>query len=99
MESVKHLLNLWRPKPPTVSGVASVRKSQDGKKKNSLGPRLARMRESVGLSQTQLAVHLQRDGWDVSKATISAWENQMRTLTDIEIEKLLRTFRKTWADL
>jgi transcriptional regulator with XRE-family HTH domain len=81
------------------STVAVVRKSQDGNEKNTLGPRLAQMRVAAGMSQDKLAAVLQRLGWDVSKATISAWENQSRSLTDIEIEKLLRAFKKTWADL
>ena len=67
--------------------------------RNELGPRLRVLRREAGLSQTDLAVKLQRAGWDVGKVTISTIENQQRTLTDQEALKILTALKKTWTDL
>lgn len=75
------------------------KRAYEGDERNLLGPKFREFREAAGLSQSQLAAKLQRGGWDISKATLSAVELQKRTLTDMEVAKLLKILGKDWSDL
>jgi len=80
--------------------VAYSRQSfKKGDKFNSLGPRLRQFRLQSGLSQEALAATLTRFGWETTKATISFYEKQRRSLTDVEVELILRATKKKWKDI
>jgi transcriptional regulator with XRE-family HTH domain len=79
--------------------VAYSRQSfKNGDKLNSLGPRLRQFRMEAGLSQEALAATLTRFGWETTKATISFYEKQKRSLTDVEVELVLRATKKKLKD-
>jgi len=63
------------------------------------GPRLRSLREQIGYSQAELARRLQLNGWDVDIMVLNRVELGKRSLTDIEIQKVLDTLGKKWADL
>ncbi len=52
---------------------------------NMIGPRLRSLREAEGLTQSEFAARLQRDGWDISRETLAKVESQVRCVTDREL--------------
>jgi hypothetical protein len=66
---------------------------------NSLGPRLRELREEAGMKANELAVQLQKNGWDIDPVVLSTIENKRRTLTDIEIGLILKVLGLSWKDL
>jgi transcriptional regulator with XRE-family HTH domain len=61
--------------------------SKDPKRpvRNLIAAALRFERETKGLSQEQLAAHLQRLGWDVGRTTITKIELSERCVTDFEL--------------
>ncbi len=57
-------------------------------RQNLVGPVLRDLREKKGLSQAQLVAKLNILGWDLSRATFSKIEAQIRCVTDYEIPVL-----------
>ena len=55
---------------------------------NIVGPVIRVLREKKGLSQAQLVAKLNLMGWDLSRATYSKIEAQIRCVTDYEIPVL-----------
>jgi hypothetical protein len=55
------------------------------KERNIVGPTVRKLRYKQKLSQTQLAVRCQLDGWNASRDVIAAIEGQVRCVTDMEI--------------
>lgn len=71
-------------------------------KLNELGPQLARLREEVGLTQSQVVGRLQRLKplpWDCSVVVYSTVETRQRSLSDIELLAILRVLGKSLKDL
>lgn len=71
-------------------------------KLNELGPRLAHLREEIGLTQPQMAEKLQRlkpVSWDCSVVVYSTIETQQRSINDIELLAILKVLGKTLKDL
>ena len=66
---------------------------------NVKGAKLRSMREASGVSQAEFARQLQRAGWDIDIMVLSRIELGKRTLTDVEIQKLLNCLGRKWADL
>ena len=71
----------------------------EGEVFNLKGPRIRLLREQLGISQAELARRLQLNGWDVDIMVLNRVELGKRSLTDIEIQKVLDTLGKKWADL
>lgn len=68
-------------------------------KLNVLGTELRRLREAEGLLQTELAVKLQKAGWDIEMATLNRIESGARTLTDVELVFILKVLGNRFGDL
>ena len=52
---------------------------------NVVGPQVRKCRLRRGWTQNDLAIKLQLFGWDTSRESISALENQRRRVPDLEI--------------
>lgn len=70
-----------------------------GKRLNIWGPALRRFRREKGWSQEELAMRVQRAGWDVSRVVLFRIESGERQLLDYETEFLLRVLGRSLADL
>lgn len=55
------------------------------KHKNVIGPQVKRLRERAGLSAGELARKLTASGLKADAKMVSAWENQEREVSDIEL--------------
>jgi transcriptional regulator with XRE-family HTH domain len=55
---------------------------------NIVGPVIRALREKQGLTQPQLVAKLNIAGWDLSRATYSKIESQIRCVADYELLKL-----------
>ncbi len=66
---------------------------------NVVGPKLRDMRETAGIKGIELAARLKLNGWAVNPVIVSMIENQRRTLTDVEIERILEVLNCSWSDL
>lgn len=66
------------------NGVVKNYRQEDGKY-NASGLRIRLLRESMGLSQEQLAAQLQLMGLDITQKTVSRIETGNRIITDYEI--------------
>lgn len=75
------------------------RSSAGGEGKNLKGRRLRELREEQGIAQAELARRLQLHGWDVDIMVLNRVELGKRTLTDVEIQAILTTLGRRWADL
>jgi ribosome-binding protein aMBF1 (putative translation factor) len=60
--------------------------------RNSLGPGIRRIRETLGWSQEDLARRLQLAGWDVDRTLIARIGLRSRCVTDVELLALAKTF-------
>ena len=63
--------------------------------KNIVGKRVqeARQKFKPPLSQEELTVRLELDGWKISRGTLSKIEAGIRTVTDFEVMALARTLK------
>lgn len=77
-----------RTSPPPANG-----------KLNQLGNELRNLREADRMRQTELAVKLQKAGWDIELATLNRIESGVRTLTDVELMLILKVLGKRLGDL
>lgn len=66
---------------------------------NLVGPQVRRLRNQRGWSQDQLAAQLNLTGWDISRATLSKIEAQLRCVTDGELLYLARALKVDMAAL
>lgn len=76
------------PKPRTETG-----------EKNLVGPRLKALRARDGLSQRDLAHHLQLMGMDMDKNVITRIETNKRYVTDLELRALATLFQVSYEYL
>ena len=67
--------------------------------RNLIGPQLRRFRNERKLSQTALAAHCQRKGWDAGRDIIKHIEAQVRAVRDVELVVLASALDLTPADL
>lgn len=68
-------------------------------RQNLVGPQVARLRSARGWSQDELAGHLQRLGWDISRGTLAKIEARIRCVTDRELLWLARALKARLDDL
>ena len=54
-------------------------------KQNIVGPQVRRLRYQQGLTQDMFAACCARKGWDISRATLSKIEAQLRCVVDSEM--------------
>jgi transcriptional regulator with XRE-family HTH domain len=66
---------------------------------NIVGPVIRELREKKGLSQAQLVAKLNLMGWDLSRATYSKIEAQIRCVADYEIPALAASIGIAPAEL
>lgn len=67
--------------------------------KNIVGPQVRRLRYRQGMTQEQLAARCGVLGWDLSRATLSKIEAQLRCVTDREVEMLANALKARINDL
>jgi transcriptional regulator with XRE-family HTH domain len=65
------------------------------KSQNVVGPQVRKIRIGLGWSQDQLATRLNLGGWDISRATLSKIEAQLRCVTDWELLHLAGALKST----
>lgn len=58
------------------------------KQQNVVGPQVRKLRYQQGMTQEELAARCGVLGWDLSRATLSKIEAQLRCVTDRELELL-----------
>ena len=58
------------------------------KPSNVVGPQIRKRRYELGLTQEQLAARCQLKGLDISRATLSQIEAQVRCVKDLELFRL-----------
>ena len=58
--------------------------------RNSIGPRLRRLRTEAGLTQDALAGKLQRAGLDMDRTAVAKIEIQLRSVFDYELAMIAR---------
>ncbi len=61
--------------------------------RNVVGPQVRKIRYQQELTQEMLAAHCERHGWDISRATISKIEAQIRCVSDSELVILAKALR------
>ena len=64
-------------------------------RKNVVGPKIRQLRYGQNLTQSQLAARIGRLGWDISRATLSQIEAQLRCVSDYELICLAKALGKT----
>ena len=69
------------------------------KRQNIVGPVIRQLRAKKGLSQAQVVAKLNLMEWDLSRATFSKIEAQIRCVTDYEIPTLAASIGVEPAEL
>lgn len=67
--------------------------------RNSIGDRVQRIRQGLGLTRDELAARAQVKGWDISPYVIRRIEHGDREVTDIELRKLAKVLNVPIVDL
>ncbi len=69
------------------------------KAKNIVGPQVRRLRDQQGLTQEMFAARCTILGLDLSRATLSKIEAQLRCVTDVELVRLAAALKVEVPDL
>jgi transcriptional regulator with XRE-family HTH domain len=69
------------------------------KKQNVVGPRVRKLRYQQNITQEALAARCGVLGWDLSRATLSKIEAQLRCVTDTELELLAKALKVEITEL
>jgi transcriptional regulator with XRE-family HTH domain len=69
------------------------------KPQNIVGPQVRKLRYQLGLTQELLAARCGLLGWDLSRATLSKIEAQLRCVTDRELKLLAEALKVGLDDL
>ena len=85
--------------PPPLTQSLSKRPSPQPPQQNVVGPQVAAVRESLGLSQDALSARCARLGWVVSENGITKIETRVRCVTDQELFVLAKALRVKLIDL
>ena len=67
--------------------------------KNICGPQVARLRNQLGLSQSDFAVKCQLAGWDISRDIVARIEGGVRWVGDFELLELAKILGVEVKDL
>lgn len=68
-------------------------------RQNIVGPQVRKLRDQQGMTQEALAARCGVLGWDLSRATLSKIEAQLRCVTDGELQTLADALRVNFDDL
>jgi transcriptional regulator with XRE-family HTH domain len=60
---------------------------------NVVGKYVKKIREKQGLTQEQLAIRIELDGWRIDRFVVSKIERGDRHLTDFEIQKIAQALK------
>ncbi len=71
----------------------------DGENTNLIGKNVKRLRKQLKMSQKQLSIKLELLSVYVCRGSISRLEDQIRTVTDIEIYALAKVLKVSIAEL
>ena len=63
------------------------------KLQNIVGPQVRKLRDQKSFTQERLAARCGMLGWDLSRATLSKIEAQLRCVTDVELEVIARALK------
>ena len=63
------------------------------KLQNIVGPQVRKLRDQKSFTQEMLAARCGVLGWDLSRATLSKIEAQLRCVTDVELEVIARALK------
>jgi DNA-binding XRE family transcriptional regulator len=66
---------------------------------NLVGPQVRQIRESLNLTQEELAARCNVLNWDISRGTLAKIESQVRRVTDEEVALLAKALRVKVGDL
>jgi transcriptional regulator with XRE-family HTH domain len=66
---------------------------------NIVGPKVRKLRYQQGMTQEALSARCGVLGWDLSRATLSKIEAQLRCVTDAELELLAKALKVEIAGL
>jgi transcriptional regulator with XRE-family HTH domain len=69
------------------------------KKQNVVGPSVRKLRYQQNITQEALAARCGVLGWDLSRATLSKIEAQLRCVTDTELELLAKALKVEITEL
>jgi len=69
------------------------------KKQNVVGPHVRKLRYQRNITQESLAARCGVLGWDLSRATLSKIEAQLRCVTDTELELLAKALKVEITEL
>jgi transcriptional regulator with XRE-family HTH domain len=69
------------------------------KKQNVVGPQVRKLRYQQNITQESLAARCGVLGWDLSRATLSKIEAQLRCVTDTELEILAKALKVEITEL
>ena len=62
-------------------------------RQNVVGPKIRQLRYQQGLTQNELSARIGLHGWDISRATLSQIEAQLRCVSDYELLCLARALK------
>jgi transcriptional regulator with XRE-family HTH domain len=66
---------------------------------NVVGPKIRQIRYQLGLTQNELSARIGILGWDISRATLSQIEAQIRCVTDFELLCIAKALKVAPHDL
>lgn len=66
---------------------------------NIVGPRMIKQRNNLGLTQRELLARLQTNGLDISAATLSEIERQVRMVRDYELPVIASSLQMSLEEL
>jgi transcriptional regulator with XRE-family HTH domain len=69
------------------------------KKQNIVGPQVRKLRYQRNITQEAMAARCGVLGWDLSRATLSKIEAQLRCVTDAELDILAKALKVEIAEL
>ena len=68
-------------------------------RQNAVGPKIRHLRYQQGLTQNELSARIGLLGWDISRATLSQIEAQLRCVTDFELVCIAKALRVSADDI
>ena len=66
---------------------------------NLVGPQIRMLRDQRGMSQRELAIKLQLQGWDISRESLGKIECRLHRVTDAELIWFAHGFKVPISDL
>lgn len=67
--------------------------------KNIVGKQIKEIREKAGITQEQLAIHLEMAGWQVDRFLVSKIERGEREVRDTEVQLIAKVLKVSVSNL